>query len=377
MSKVDIVIIGAGVVGLAIARRLASREREIVVVERHDGFGRETSSRNSEVIHAGLHYAEELLKTRLCVRGNPMLYEYCAKKGVPYRKTGKIIVATSEEEIVHLHELLDQGGRNGVAGLRMLDSLEVESREPYVSALAGLYSPDSGIVDSHRLMSALAHDAVQEGVTVAYNCTVTGLGSGDGQFEVVIRDADGEDLPLTSSVVINAAGLEADRVAEMAGIDADEQGYRIFPCKGEYFAVSNRHTGKIGCLVYPVPTALHLGAHVVLGLDDNFKLGPSSFFVEEIDYDVDPAHQEDFFLKARRFLPFLEYEDLSPSMAGIRPKLYRPGEPFRDWVIREESPLGLPGLINLVGIESPGLTACLAIAEMVEGMVAAIGTSRN
>jgi len=377
VTKVDIVIIGAGVVGLAIARRLASGEREVVLVERHDGFGRETSSRNSEVIHAGIYYGEELLKTRLCVRGNPLLYEYCAKRGIPCRKTGKLIVATSEPEITRLHELLEQGGRNGVRGLRLLRPGEIEAMEPYVSARAALYSPDSGILDSHELMSALEHEAAQQSVTLAYNCTVTGLAHTGSQLEVLIRDADGEDLPLGASVVINAAGLEADRVAEMSGLDADELGYRIHLCKGEYFSVSNRHTGKIGRLVYPVPTPVHLGAHVVLALDDSLKIGPSSFYVGDIDYDVDPDHQEEFFLNARKFLPFLEYEDLAPAMAGIRPKLSRDGEAFRDWVIREESDLGLPGLIDLVGIESPGLTACLAIAEMVEGMVEGVATSRN
>jgi L-2-hydroxyglutarate oxidase LhgO len=226
-------------------------------------------------------------------------------------------------------------------------------------------------------MGALEQEAVQQGVTVAYNCTVTGLAHTGSQLEVVIRDADGEDLPLGAAVVINAAGLEADRIAEMSGLDADELGYRIHPCKGEYFSVSHRHAGKIGRLVYPVPTPVHLGAHVVLALDDSFKIGPSSFYVGEIDYDVDPNHQESFFQNARKYLPFLEYEDLAPDMAGIRPKLYREGEPFRDWVIREESELGLPGLIDLVGIESPGLTACLAIAEMVEGMVEGVTTSRN
>jgi L-2-hydroxyglutarate oxidase LhgO len=377
VTKVDIVIVGAGVVGLAIAKRLATRQREIVLVERHDGFGRETSSRNSEVIHAGIHYAEDLLKTRLCVRGNPLLYEYCIKKGVPHSRTGKMVVATSEEEIERLQGLFDQGTRNGVRGLRLLDAAEVERMEPYVSARAALYSPDSGIIDTHELMSALEREAVQGGVTLAYNCTVTGMAHTGASLEVLIRDADGEDLPLASSVVVNAAGLESDRVAEMAGIDADEAGYRIRPCKGEYFGVSNRHTGKIGRLIYPVPTPVHLGAHVVLGLDDSFKVGPSSFYVDEIDYDVDPSHQEEFFLNARKFLPFLEYEDLSPAMAGIRPKLYGPGEDFRDFVIREEGDRGVPGLIDLIGIESPGLTACLAIAEMVEAVVEGLSTSRN
>jgi L-2-hydroxyglutarate oxidase LhgO len=378
VTQVDIVIIGAGVVGLAIAARLGSPSRQIVLVERHDSFGRETSSRNSEVIHAGIYYGEELLKTSLCVRGNPLLYEFCAAQGVAHRKTGKLIVATEEGEIARLEQLLAQGQRNGVPGLRLLEAREAQMLEPYVACKAALHSPESGILDTHRLMKVLEGKALEQGVTVAYNCTVTGLAPAGSGFEVLIRDTDGEDLPLASPVVINAAGLEADRVAEMAGIDADEEGYRIFPCKGEYFAVSNRHTGKIGGLVYPIPTAVHLGAHVVLALDESFKIGPSSFTIDEIDYDVDPAHQEELFLNSRRFLPFLEYEDLSPAMSGIRPKLYRLGEPFRDFVIQEESGRGLPGLIDLVGIESPGLTACLAIAELVEELAeGARGASDN
>ncbi len=369
VERVDIVIIGAGVVGLAIAERLSARQSEIVVVERNDGFGRETSSRNSEVIHSGLYYEQSLLRTRLCVRGNPLLYELCRKAGIAHRKTGKIIVAAEEKEEERLAGIYRQARSNGVGGVRLISREEVETLEPYVFSTAGLYSPDSGIVDSHGLMAYLEQTAVSRGATIAYGTEVVGLEKSPGGYVAEIKDSDGELLELESEVVINSTGLWADRIAAMAGIDIDADGYRIYPCKGEYFSVSSRHQGKIGHLVYPVPSPIHLGAHAALGLDDRFKIGPGALYVEEIEYSVDPEHQRQFYEQARKFLPFIEYEDLAPDMAGIRPRLYREDEAFRDFLIREESNRGLPGLVNLVGIESPGLTACLTIAETVEALL--------
>ncbi|MBN2553388.1 MAG: NAD(P)/FAD-dependent oxidoreductase [Spirochaetales bacterium] len=371
MDRVDIVIIGAGVVGLAIAELLARTRRgsEIVVLERHDGFGRETSSRNSEVIHAGLYYREDLLKTRLCIQGNPMLYELCSKEGIPHRKTGKIILATDEAEQEQLHGIFRQAQTNGAAGVCMISREEVQTLEPYVFGLCGLYSPESGIVDSHQLMKYFEQTAQSLGATVAYGTEVIALEKSVDGYVVEVSDADGEPLQLESGVLINSAGLWADRVAGMAGIDLDGEGYRIYPCKGEYFSVSSRHQGKLERLVYPTPSPIHLGAHAVLSLDDRLKIGPNAVYVDEISYDVDEARLESFFTKAKRFLPFLELDDLAPDMAGIRPKLYRQGEPFRDFIIREEGDRGLSGLINLVGIESPGLTSCMAIAQAVDKLL--------
>ena len=188
-------------------------------------------------------------------------------------------------------------------------------------------------------------------------------------FEVDVRDATGEETSLRAQVVINSAGLHAEKLARLAGIDTEKAGYAIRPCKGEYFRVSNRHRGRLSHLVYPVPSPVHLGAHAVLALDGSLRIGPSSFYVDELEYGVDPEHRDEFHQKASRFLPFLSAEDLAPDTSGIRPKLYRAGEPFRDFVIREESDRGLPGLIDLIGMESPGLTSCLTIAEMVEGLL--------
>ncbi|HUI71119.1 MAG TPA: NAD(P)/FAD-dependent oxidoreductase, partial [Spirochaetia bacterium] len=274
MERVDVLVIGAGVIGLAIAERLARPGRELAVCERHDGFGRETSSRNSEVIHCGMYYAEDLLKTKLCVRGNPMLYELCAGKAIPHRKTGKIVVATDDKESEQLHEILSQGRANGVSGLRLISAREITEWEPGARGCLGLYSPETGVVDSHRLMEYLERSAVSKGATVAYGCDVTGIRKESSGYTVEIRQADGEIVTLASTNVINSAGLNADAVAGMLGIDIDRAGYRIRPCKGEYFRVSARHRGKVQRLVYPTPSPVHLGAHVVVGLDGSLKIGP-------------------------------------------------------------------------------------------------------
>ena len=327
VDRVDIVIIGAGVVGLAIAERLSRTRKhsEIVVLERHDGFGRETSSRNSEVIHAGLYYAENLLKTELCIQGNPMLYELCEREDIPHRKTGKIVVATNESEEQKLHDVFRQAENNGAAGVCLITRDGNRILEPYVFGISGLYSPESGIVDSHQLMHYFEQTAESRGATVAYGTEVVGLEKSVDGYVVEIKDTDGEQLQLESAVVINSAGLRADRIAWMAGIDLDSEGYRIYPCKGEYFGVSSRHHGKLGRLVYPTPSPIHLGAHAVLSLDDRLKIGPNAVYVDEISYEVDADHQKDFFEKAKRFLPFLELRRSDSGYGGYPPQTLRTG----------------------------------------------------
>ena len=370
MADIDVLVIGAGVVGLAVAERLSRSSRRIVVVDRNDSFGRETSSRNSEVIHCGMYYAESFLKTKLCVRGNPLLFEACRKAGIPFRKTGKIVVAGSQAETGTLQAILEQGRKNGVPGLRLIGARELAELEPNVRGVEGLLSPESGILDSHGLMSFLEREAASRGVTFGYSCDVKAVtrASREG-FEAEMTDADGQALTLLSARVVNSAGLDADGIAASAGIDIDAAGYRIHPAKGEYFRISSRHRGRLSRLVYPVPSPVHLGAHAVLGLDGGLKIGPNAVPAVRGDYTVDPSHEQDFFEKASRFLPFLAAGDLSPDMAGIRPKLILLGEPMRDFVIREEGSRGLPGLVDLVGMESPALTSCLAIAEEVERLL--------
>lgn len=366
MADFDVAIIGAGAVGLAIAREISINTKDsIVVLEKHTTFGEETSSRNSEVIHAGMYYPTDSLKAQLCVRGNSLIYEFCEKCGVPYKKTGKLIVGNTDEEVRNVEHLYEQGKKNGVPGLELIEMDRIKKLEPNVNARIALSSPTTGIFDVHQFMRALEVQAESNGVVFAYRSEVVGIEKDCEGYKVVVKGEDGELLEIISRVVINAGGLGSDKIAEMAGINIDEAGYRLHFCKGEYFNVANRHAGKICHLIYPTPTRISLGIHTRLRLDGTLALGPNAFYVNEINYDVDESHKRDFFESVKDFLPFIEENDLTPEMAGIRPKLQKEGESFRDFVIREESDKGLPGFINLVGIESPGLTAALAIAEYV------------
>jgi L-2-hydroxyglutarate oxidase LhgO len=369
MEKTGIVIIGAGAVGCAAAGRLSIDNKDIVVVERHDSFGRETSSRNSEVIHAGFYYPSLSLKTSLCVEGCRLMYEFCAKHGIPHHACGKIVVARTQEEEKKVAALFEQGRTSGVPGLSLIDNKRLAGLEPAVTGRAGLLSGSTGIFDTHSFMKRLEQSATERGVTFAYNCEAVAIARVNGGYEVTVKDVDGSLLPINCSVVINSAGLSADKVAAMAGIDTSKAGYNIRYCKGEYFGVSNRHRGKLSRLVYPAPTQVSLGIHGVLGLDGSLRLGPSAFYVDELNYDVDAGHRHEFFESARTLFPFLEENDLSPDTAGIRPKLQEAGGPFRDFVIRDEGDKGLPGFINLIGIESPGLTSALSIARYVEKLL--------
>ena len=369
MEKVDTVIIGAGAVGLAVAREIGSPGRSTIVVERNPGFGWETSSHNSEVKHAGIYFSQEFLKTRLCLEGKQLLYEFCARHNVPHKRVGKLIVAAVDAEIPYLEQLASRGTSNGVEGLALLEGREACRMEPNIRVSAALHSPSTGIMDTHQLMKCLEAQARDRGVIFAYNCALAGFSREKDGFELDIRDADGSRLALSARFVVNAAGLGSEQVARMAGIDTVAAGYELHCCKGEYFRVRPARTGMVSRLVYPTPTEFSLGIHTVVGLDGHLKLGPNAFYVDRIDYDVDASHAPDFYESARRFLPFLGPGDLSPDMAGIRPKLQKEGGPPHDFVIAHEAGRGLPGLINLIGIESPGLTACLAIARHVAGIV--------
>jgi len=370
MDNTDILIIGAGVVGLAAASRLSEDTDNIIVVEKHDGFGRETSSRNSEVIHAGFYYPTGTLKARLCVEGNRRLYEILAAHAIPHRQCGKILVANTVDEEAKLHHLLNQGAANGVAGMRMLSASEVAAMEPSVRANCGLWSPTTGIMDTHQLMALFEKQTLSHGATVAYGCEVVGIEKRAGGYLVRIRDTDGGITEILAATVVNAAGLYADTVAAMVGIDVDAEGLHLHPCKGEYFRVSSRHKGRLTHLVYPAPTPISLGVHAVLGLDGSLRLGPNAYYVASgDDYAVTTDHQAAFLREAATYLPFVEDGDLSPDQSGIRPKLQDEHDAFRDFYINEESARGLSGFVNLIGIESPGLTSSPAIAEMVCAMV--------
>jgi L-2-hydroxyglutarate oxidase LhgO len=368
-ARVDIVIIGAGVVGLAVAARLADRGDEVLLLEKNDSFGQETSSRHSGVIHCGIYYPSGSLKAKLCLAGNKALYDLCVRYGIGHKHLGKLIVATAENELGQLEALLERGRDNGVEGLRLISSREMKRLEPNVSGEAAIFAPSTGIIDAHTLMKCFLGLARRGGVQVAYRSKVSHLEKVSGGYRLAVAGGEG-DFSFTSRLVINCAGLHADTVAALTGIDIDAAGYRLHYCKGDYFII-NGQCRPVKRLIYPLPPANLSGAgiHITLDLEGRLRLGPGVRYVDRIDYGVDAEYKCLFYGAVRLLLPWLEYEDIEPEMTGIRPKLQGPGQGFRDFVIAEESSRGLPGLINLIGIESPGLTSCPAIADYVADLV--------
>lgn len=386
-DAVDVVVVGAGAVGLACAAELARRGRQVLVLERHAALARETSSHNSQVIHAGLYYPQDSQKAKCCVRGRELLYQRCAELRIPHRQTGKLVVATEPQEIAALEALRVRGGANGAPGLQMLGGAAVAKREPAVRARAGLLSPRSGIVDAHALCLSWAAELESGGGALLCGCEVLSLSRAPRGWRIAARSgatppalhtppaaeaAGGAAVELAeveAAAVVNAAGLWADRVAALAGVDVEAAGYRIHPCKGDYFALAPAAPLRFSHLVYPVHGRAGLGVHITLDLAGRVLLGPDANYVVRPDYAVDAGKAAQFAEAAGRYLPGLRAEWLSPDQAGIRPKLAGLGESFRDFVVAEESARGLPGLVNLVGIESPGLTAAPAIAEQVAGLL--------
>lgn len=372
--QTDITIVGAGVIGLGIAAQVASQHRGVCVLERNETFGLEISSRNSEVIHSGLYYPPNSLKARMCVEGKDLLYELCQKQAIAHRRLGKLIVATEPKEAEKLETLLKNGEGNGLTDLRILSQQEIKTLEPHIRAVAALFSPSTGIVDSHVLMKYYVRKAKEKGALISYNSKVVGIEKIRNGYRVTIEEPGGTFSFLTR-VLINCAGLSSDKIAELAGIDSLKAVYKLYFCKGEYFSVGHGKNSLVQKLIYPVPPdeGGGLGIHVTLDLQGRVRLGPNARYVDQIDYTVDSSQQRAFYESAVRFLPFIEYDDLEPDMAGIRPKLEEPQGNFRDFVIRHEYDRDLPGLINLIGIESPGLTACPAIAKYVADMVYEMG----
>lgn len=373
MDHSDLVIIGAGVVGLAVAAELVSScpGKSITLFERNEKFGQEISSRNSEVIHSGIYYPGESLKARLCVEGNRQLYAFSEKYAVPCRRLGKLIVAIDESDLPSLEDLQAQAAQNGVQGVELLSPGEVEKLEPEIRTSGALLVPSAGIIDSYLLMKRLEDLALQGGALPAYCHEVIEIEPAGNAYQVSFSNPDGSIDQVSCSVLINSAGLNAHNIAAMLGIDPASAGYRIYPCKGEYFSISFSKSKLVNRLVYPPPLEdlRGLGIHLTKNLDDRLRLGPSAFYVDQLDYSVNHENLDYFYRSVKDFLPFLEPSDLEPEMAGIRPKLQGPNDPFRDFIIRHEADRGLPGVINLVGIESPGLTCCLSIAERVRVII--------
>ena len=368
MADTGVAVIGAGVVGLAVAARLAPKT-EVVILERRARHGQETSSRNSEVIHGGMYYPTGSLKARLCVDGNRRLYELCAAHRVPHARVGKIIVAMNAEELPKLDELLALGLANGVEMSR-LTAEETRALEPHVPSVGGLLSPNTGIVNAHALMDGLLHLARESGALLQPRAEVTGLAREGAEWRLTVREGD-EEGTLTAERVVNAAGLEADTIAGLAGIDVEAAGYRQHYWKGSYFSVRSSKARIVSRLVYPVPGHVSLGVHAVIGLEGRLRFGPDADYLPDraLDYRVDESKRAAFGAAVRRLVPDLADEDIDPDMAGIRPKLQGPGQAVRDFVIAEEAGRGLPGLVSLIGIDSPGLTSALSIAEEVATLI--------
>jgi L-2-hydroxyglutarate oxidase LhgO len=364
---IQVAVIGGGVVGMACAAALARRGQEVTVIERNRRPGQELSARNSGVIHAGIYYPTGSAKAETCVAGRERLYARCAALGIEHRKTGKLIVATDHHQVAALEELWRRGRDNGAGELELLDAGEVGRREPRVRAVAALWSPETGIVDAHGLVQSFQAEAESHGAHVALRTSVEGLELRAGVWRVETIGEEGAGFAIDVDVVVNAAGLGSDRIAALAGVPVDEAGYRLHPTKGNTFQVSPRLGRLTRHLVYPVPEQLGLGIHTTFDLAGVYRLGPD--VEDSTDLDVDPARAGAFAAAVAPFLPELRAEDLTPDFAGLRPKLNAPGEPFRDFVI-EEHPAA-PGVVQLVGIESPGLTAAAEIGERVAALVAA------
>ncbi len=359
-------IIGAGVVGLATAARLSERHPNIVVLEKNGKYGMETSSRNSEVIHAGIYYQPGSLKAKLCVEGREELYALCKAHDIPHAQITKIISAGSHEELSKLEEIIDNGTKNGV-DLRLLDARETQKLEPNITTYGSIFSPRTGIISAHALMDYFFRTAEGRGATVQCHCEVVAIERTSVGYLITMKESE-TISKFTAEKVINAAGLYSDRVAGMAGIDIDKAKYRLHFCKGSYFGVSSPKAKLISRLVYPVPTKDSLGVHALLDLGGRLKFGPDVEYLNqnELDYSVSDSKRKLFLQSIQKILPAVENEDIAPDMCGIRPKLQSENGLVNDFVIVHEKERGLEGFVNLIGIESPGLTASPAIARYVE-----------
>jgi L-2-hydroxyglutarate oxidase LhgO len=366
-ETVDCVVVGAGVVGLAVARALALAGREVIVIEAAEAIGTETSSRNSEVIHAGIYYPKDSLMAATCVGGRRMLYAYCDAHGVPYRNCGKLIVATNEDESERLVAIRGRAEANGVEGMRLLSAAEAVAFEPSLHCTAALLSPATGIIDSHSYMLALQGDAEEQGAMFAFLSPLQrGRVTNDG---IELEVGGIEPMKLRCRLMVNSAGLHAPLLAQkIAGMPSD----RIPPAyyaKGNYFTLAGR--SPFSRLIYPVPVPGGLGVHITVDMGGQAKFGPDVEWIPDIDYAVDPHRADKFYAAVRKYWPGLKDGTLQPGYAGIRPKIVPQGAPAQDFAIQGPREHGVPGLIHLFGIESPGLTASLALAERVRDIALA------
>ncbi len=365
MERVDCVVVGAGVIGLAVARELARKGREVLVLEANGLIGSETSSRNSEVIHAGIYYPKDSLKARFCVAGKHALYRYCETHGVPCSRLGKLIVAADDGQIGILRDLKRRAANNGVDDLTFVERDGLRQMEPEIAGSAALLSPSTGIIDSHAFMLSLQGVAEAHGGVIAFHAPVVGGRLGGGDIELVV----GGEYPmdLRCRALINCAGLKApDLALRLEGLPPETVPTPYY-AKGNYFTLTGR--SPFSHLIYPVPEGGGLGVHLTIDLGGQARFGPDVQWIDQIDYDVDPGRGDVFYEAIRRYWPDLRDGVLQPGYAGIRPKLAPAGAPAADFVIHGPTAHGVAGLVNLYGIESPGLTSALAIAEHVASMI--------
>ena len=363
-EHVDVVVIGAGVVGLAVARALALSGREVLVLESERGIGTGVSARNSEVIHGGLYYPPGSLKARFCVEGNRMLYAYCAERGIGHERCGKLVVAAHTDQIPKLEQLQRTGTTNGMTDLRMLTGEEAMAMEPELTCAAALHSPSSGIVDTHALMLSLQGDAENAGAMVVFGSPVVGgKVTDDG---ILLETGGDEPMSLVARLVVNSASLHAQALAKAIDGFPPEHIPPSHYAKGNYFSISGR--APFSRLIYPVPEAAGLGVHLTIDMGHQARFGPDVEWVDALEYEVDPQRADSFYAAIRTYWPALKDGALQPAYSGIRPKIQAPGEPAVDFMITGPAEHGVPGIIHLFGIESPGLTSCMAIADHVAGL---------
>ena len=361
MDEVDCVVVGAGVVGIAVARALALAGREVIVLDAAEGIGTETSSRNSEVIHAGIYYPKGSLMARFCVAGRRMLYRFCDERGVPYMNCGKLIVATAATETAMLADIKARAEANGVEGMQLLTAAEARAMEPNLACTAALLSPTTGVIDSHAYMLALQGDAEHAGAMFVFHSPVEGGVVRDDGVEIAVGGAD--PIRLKARLLVNSAGLHAPPLARRI----DGMPRQLIPqeyyARGNYFTLTGR--SPFTRLIYPVPVPGGLGVHITIDLGGQARFGPDVEWIDRIDYTVDPRRADSFYGAVRRYWPGLKDGAIQPGYAGIRPKIVPQGAPAQDFVVQGRAVHGIPALINLFGIESPGLTAAIALAEHV------------
>jgi len=367
-EKIDITIIGAGVIGLAVAEQLSADYINVALLEKNDSYGQETSSRAGEIIHSGLYFPKGFYKGDFCRPGNIALREICTQRNISHRIAGKIIVANDNEQKERLAQIKADGEKNGVDDLSMLSKRQIRELEPDVKAEEALLSPSTGIIDIHNLMRSFLRQAETNGSLIAYRSKVTGIQYDGATYTVEVNHGE---YRFKSKVLVNCAGLYSDRIAALVGIDIDKQGYRIHYNKGTFFSCSS--APKLRHLVWPVNTKKKghrkREVHTEIDLAGNVKFGPHWEYVKEINYSVDESKKRLFYESISRYLPSINFDSIIPAMSGIRPQLQGPNDQYRDFVIKDESDLGYPGLINLVGIECPGLTTSIPIAHYVATLV--------